>query len=271
VTGATRCGSNVVVTCVPPSGSLFPPGASFIHCTAMDSQGNQAECRFPVTVADTAAPQLVVPARVIVPCTGPAGAVVDFASGARDGCDPSPVVECRPPSGSVFPIGTTYVICTAVDTAGNRATTEFPVIVNGGCGTNRCLELTVPADIEVPCTSASGARVTFSATGRNTCTGGAVAVACIPPTGSMFALGITRVICTTQSGGSEIANGFLVEVTDTVSPRISCPSNLVVAAQSPLGAVVIYDVTATDDCTPQPRMRCSPPSGSVFAVGETRV
>ena len=49
-TGATRCGSNVVVTCEPPSGSVFPPGASVVLCSAIDSQGNQDQCRFLVTV-----------------------------------------------------------------------------------------------------------------------------------------------------------------------------------------------------------------------------
>jgi len=48
--GATRCGSNVVVTCVPPSGSVFPPGVSVVQCSAIDNQGNQDECRFIVTV-----------------------------------------------------------------------------------------------------------------------------------------------------------------------------------------------------------------------------
>ena len=48
--GATRCGSNVVVTCVPPSGSVFPPGASVVFCSAIDSLGNQDQCRFLVTV-----------------------------------------------------------------------------------------------------------------------------------------------------------------------------------------------------------------------------
>ncbi len=48
--GATRCGSNVVVTCEPPSGTFFPPGSTVVHCSAVDSQGSQDDCRFVVTV-----------------------------------------------------------------------------------------------------------------------------------------------------------------------------------------------------------------------------
>lgn len=48
--GAARCGSNVVVTCEPPSGSVFPPGASVVQCSAIDSLGFQDQCQFLVTV-----------------------------------------------------------------------------------------------------------------------------------------------------------------------------------------------------------------------------
>jgi murein DD-endopeptidase MepM/ murein hydrolase activator NlpD len=270
-TGATRCGSNVVITCVPPSGSVFPPGTSVVRCEAIDSQGNQDQCRFLVTVRDITAPQLVIPARVIAPCTSPRGAMVDFASGATDHCDPSPVVECDPPSGSVFPVGTNRVTCVGVDAGGNRAVGAFNVIVSGGCGTNSCIDITVPADIEAPCTTAGGAVVTFSASARNTCTGGVVPLTCAPPSGSLFAVGLTHVVCTTPAGAGQASASFPVEVTDVVPPQINCPSNVVAAAQSPLGAVVSYTVTATDDCAPPPRIRCSPPGGSVFPVGDTRV
>jgi hypothetical protein len=39
-------------------------------------------------------------------------------------------VVCNPPSGSVFPVGTTPVACTATDAAGNSSTCSFNVTVN---------------------------------------------------------------------------------------------------------------------------------------------
>ena len=36
------------VVCVPPSGSFFPRGTTFVTCTATDDSGNQATCVFPV-------------------------------------------------------------------------------------------------------------------------------------------------------------------------------------------------------------------------------
>ena len=48
---------------------------------------------------------------------------------ATDNEDPSPVVECAPPSGSVFAVGTTTVTCTARDAHGNTASDTFDVTV----------------------------------------------------------------------------------------------------------------------------------------------
>ncbi len=270
-TGTTRCGSNVVINCVPPSGSLFPPGVTVVHCTAVDSQGNQDVCRFLVTVRDVTPPQLVVPARIIVPCTSPAGAIVEFAASARDMCDPAVIVECRPPSGSLFPVGTNYVTCTAIDAGGNRSSQEFPVIVADGCGVGNCVALTVPQDIETRCNTTGGAVVNFSATARDSCTGASLSVTCSPPSGTIFPVGLTRVVCTAQSGASQAAASFTVEVIDDTPPVLTCSSNLTVAAQSERGAVVTFNVTGRDDCAPQVRVRCIPASGSVFPVGQTRV
>ena len=55
--------------------------------------------------------------------------VVSFSVTADDVHDPAPVVLCVPTSGSIFPLGTTLVTCTATDAAGNQATCQFPVTV----------------------------------------------------------------------------------------------------------------------------------------------
>lgn len=48
---------------------------------------------------------------------------------STDEIDPNPTVICTPPSGSVFPIGTTSVTCVARDVSGNNATASFRVHV----------------------------------------------------------------------------------------------------------------------------------------------
>jgi HYR domain len=80
---------------------------------------------------DLAPPAFAQPAEVrAVAPAGAAGTVVDYvAPVATDAADGQVPVTCEPPSGSVFPVGTTTVTCTAADAAGNRAQTTFPVVV----------------------------------------------------------------------------------------------------------------------------------------------
>jgi len=40
-----------LTNCVPPSGSLFPPGVTIVTCTAIDVSGNSSSCNFVVRVA----------------------------------------------------------------------------------------------------------------------------------------------------------------------------------------------------------------------------
>ncbi len=57
------------------------------------------------------------------------GQVVTFVVEATDDIAAHPLVVCTPPSGSLFPRGTTTVTCTATDGSGNQATCQFDVVV----------------------------------------------------------------------------------------------------------------------------------------------
>jgi len=52
----------------------------------------------------------------------PAGAFFSFAVAVTDNTDPNPAVSCTPSSGSLFPVGTTQIECTATDASGNSVT-----------------------------------------------------------------------------------------------------------------------------------------------------
>jgi Tol biopolymer transport system component len=79
--------------------------------------------------ADTDPPTLSVPDGMTVDATSPAGALVVFAASATDNVDPDVPVTCTPASGSLFPVGTTTVTCTATDDAGNTASAAFDIVV----------------------------------------------------------------------------------------------------------------------------------------------
>ncbi len=118
----------VPVTCTPPSGSLFALGATVVDCEAADSAGNVGSAAFTVTVVDSAAPLLDLPAPMSVPGTS-AGATVTYEVSAEDAVDGAVPVTCAPPSGSTFALGLTTVSCTAADAAGNTASGTFGVTV----------------------------------------------------------------------------------------------------------------------------------------------
>ena len=121
---------DVTAVCVPPSGGLFPIGATPVSCYATNtSGGGSAPCTFTVTVQDTQAPVIACPAPIVVNATSSTGAVVPFAVTATDNCGVT--VVSTPASGSVFAIGDTTVQSTATDSSANQASCSFNVHVKG--------------------------------------------------------------------------------------------------------------------------------------------
>jgi hypothetical protein len=65
-------------------------------------------------------------------CTSSTGTVVTFPTPTTGNC-PGATVVCSPASGSMFPVGTTTVTCTATTGSGNTASCSFIVKVFNGC------------------------------------------------------------------------------------------------------------------------------------------
>jgi hypothetical protein len=99
----------------------FALGTYTITASATDAHGNKATKTFSLTVQDTTAPVVTVPADLGATATSAAGATVNFTVTVHDAVDGSPSVNCSAASGSVFPIGTTTVSCTATDASHNTS------------------------------------------------------------------------------------------------------------------------------------------------------
>jgi hypothetical protein len=82
-----------------------------------------------VSLVDTTPPILSLPPAITVDATSPSGVVVMLTATASDPDDTAGPVTCLPASGSLFPIGTTSVVCSSSDTHGNGASADFAVTV----------------------------------------------------------------------------------------------------------------------------------------------
>jgi hypothetical protein len=194
---------------------------------------------------------------------GPDGAYVTY-DGLGDGSDF--VFTCSPPSGSLFPLGSSPVNCTATD-GSQTLSGSFNVNV---VDTTKPI-VSVPASVTVEATGPSGAVATFTATATDS-VDGSLGVTCAPPSGSTFSLGITLVSCsaTDSSGNTGVAN-FDVNVDDTTPPVLALPGDLFAPATSAAGAVVNFTATASDLVDGSVTVTCDPPSGSTFPIGFTIV
>jgi hypothetical protein len=112
--------------------------------------------------------------------------------------------------------------------------------------------------------------VTFTAPASDNAPG--VTVACVPPSGSVFALGTTTVACTaTDAAGNTDSDSFNVTVVDTEPPSLIVPADITRSTDPGLAtAVVTYAATASDN-VPGVTLTCVPPSGTAFPIGTTSV
>lgn len=120
---------DILPECTPRSGSLFPIGKTTVTCTATDLDLNIGYGTFIVDVRGEVKwypLTLSVPQSISVTARTPEGANVDYKV-SSDG--ELPEITCYPKSGAMFPIGTTTVVCDAIDRYGMRGHAEFPVHV----------------------------------------------------------------------------------------------------------------------------------------------
>jgi hypothetical protein len=208
-TASDAVSGSVPVACAPASGSTFPVGVTTVTCSASDTAGNAASASFTVTVVDDAGPVVGGHADLTAEATGPSGAVVTYTNPtATDNVGVVSLV-CAPASGSVFPLGTTTVTCTAQDAAGNSGVGTFSITV---------VDTTAPAiaphaNVTAIASGSGSTLVNYTNPTATDLVDGAVAVSCSPASGSGFPLGSTTVVCTaSDSRLNQATSSFTVSV-----------------------------------------------------------
>jgi len=254
------------VDCTPASGTFFTVGTTVVTCIAIDASGNADTCLFNVTVNDTAYPVADCASDTTLDNDpGQCGAVVDFGATVSDNCPAS--IHCIPASGTFFTVGTTPVSCVAVDGSGYGDVCTLSVTVND----TEAPVASCPDDITLGNDPGQcGAVVSFDVLGSDNCSG--VTVTATPPSGSQFSIGTTpvQVIAIDAVGNADTCQ-FNVVVNDTAKPVVDCPLDIEIPNDSgEYGAVVNYDISATDNC-PDVSVSANPPSGTLFPIDTTPV
>ena len=272
----TGC-SSVTIVCNPTSGSSFPVGITQVNCTAADESSSiLATCSFTVRVNSSSTCTITCPANVTASesPTGSGSAIVTYPTPTSTGtCEAAPA-SCNPPSGSTFPVGTTTVQCTRSDPAGNVSSCSFTVTVTGG---TPCT-ITCPSNIS----QASGGCVAAVTYPSPTTTGSCGDPAnpnpwsCNPPSGSIFPVGTTTVVCSTDVGTS-CSFTITIQGTDATPPVIvSCAPPTFALADSTCQAPVpnvTSGVEASDNCTPAGFLTVTqnPAPGTIVGTGTTTI
>lgn len=261
---------DVVASCLPASGSRFALGQHTVTCTAEDASANKATATFVVTVQDTTAPVVTPPAPVTAEATGPDGASVTYgAATATDVVSGTLPATCAAPSGSTFAIGTSAVLCSATDAAGNTGTAATSVTVEDTTAPS----VTAPDDLSLEATGPTGAVATWPAVGASDLVDGTLTASCSPASGATFALGTAAVTCSaTDNAGNTGQDAFTVTVVDTTPPQVVVPAPAAAEATGPGGAAVSFAAgTASDLVDGALTPSCSAASGDTFALGVTTV
>jgi uncharacterized membrane protein len=252
----------------------FPRGTTTVTWSAIDGAGNAATATQLVTVEDREKPVITAPlARSANTDPGAcvASAVALGSPVASDNCPGVTVSNNAPAS---FPKGTTTVIWTATDAAGNTATAT---------------QLVTVADHERPVIYAPGTRTANTDPGVCVATGVSlgsplasdncpgVTVSNNAP--ASFPKGTTTVTWTaTDAAGNTASATQLVIVRDQEKPSVVAPAK-VTTYTGPGGAqcgtlvsdLLIGAATASDNCPGMSVARSGVPGGNFFPVGSTTI
>ncbi len=260
-TATNPCCGNLAVVCNPLSGSYFSLGTTTVNCQAIDCNGFSNTCSFTVTVQP-------LPSSLSVTC----------ASNQTVSCGSS--WSFNPPTATSTCCNTNVTIV-SLGTVTNGSCPQY--ITNtwriyDQCGnTNICTQTVKVVNTnppEINCVSnkqvACGAAWTFDPPM-------AYDACCSNVTVSLVASNlISQTACQKVWQGiwqavdccTNIATCTqTVTVVDAAPPNIFCSTNITVQGSSAAGAVVNYTVSATDDCSTNVVVVCTPPSGSVFPCG----
>jgi gliding motility-associated-like protein len=270
ITASDNCSAvgNLIVTQSPVSGTTITSNTQ-VTITVTDEQGNSEDCLVSVNLVDNTDPTATCPGNQTLTINSSCEYTVPDLSGLVSGTDNcsafTDMTIIQSPITGATADGVTSVLITLIDEQGNQ---------------DQCTTTLVPDDTDAPtitCPSPGpvdlGAGCDYAT--PNFASGTLVLDNCpnftltqSPVTGTILNPGSNNITITvTDAGGNEASCSFILEISETVAPTITCPSNISIC-----DSVVTYsDPTFNDNCfaylTQTDMTGLS--SGSVFPTGIT--
>jgi gliding motility-associated-like protein len=262
-TATAGCGTTVSSTHAP--GDSFPLGTTLVTYTVKDKVGNVATCSFNVTVRDITAPVFSgCPTDITVEAGDAcAGTATWTPPSVSDNCSAGVTSTHNP--GTAFPVGTTTVTYTAIDTKANKTTCSFKVTVGD---TTPPVFTGCPANVAVTTNTCNATATWTPPVASDKCTS-LVTTDRLP--GSVFPAGVTTVTYTAKDQNGNVSKcSFTVTVIDNAPPVITgCPSNINLETNGCAATASWTPPGVTDNCGVAVVSSHKP--GDAFPLGTTAV
>ncbi|WP_425075577.1 gliding motility-associated C-terminal domain-containing protein [Psychroserpens sp. S379A] len=212
--------------------------------TVTDDCGNSASDTQIITIEDTTAPILTLPANITVECTENTSPSTTRNATATDNCSNVTVTFT---DSAVAGCGNTETITrtwTATDECGNSISEDQIITV---VDTNAPI-LTIPANETVECTESTNPSETGTATATDTCGNVTVTFADTSVAGCGNTETITRTWTATDECGNTTSEDQIITVEDNTPPTLTLPSNATVECTQSTDPSVTGSATASDSC-----------------------
>lgn len=248
---------------------VFPIGTTTVIFTLTDNSGKTATCAMTVTVLDNQPPNITCPQDIFQNVdAGQCTATVNIAPTVNDNCSTNFTISTNP--SNPFPIGTTLVVVTATDDAGNTATCTLQVVISE----NEPPVLTCPANLTAN-TDPGECSAFLDFENQILITDNCGATDSLQgQTSGTFPLGISTVLLTAFDGnGNSSTCQISIEVIDNEAPEIICPQPITQPID-PTGCVATVTIpapTATDNCVSPVEISPVAPLTQVLPIGQHSV
>lgn len=142
---SNNCGP-LTITQTPAAGTLVGAGQTNITVKISNCSGITNTCILPFYV-NAPAPTITCPPPIVVIGCSNNSAIVNYAATAVGNVGP---IVYSPPSGSIFPLGTTFVTCTATSSCGGIAVCGFNVTVKPPRRIWDCITKIIGIKVDLP-------------------------------------------------------------------------------------------------------------------------